>query len=218
MASDTKLYPGLHAYVDECLADFDRIPDERKRTLEKLAAFVEKQQQAGEEAKLTFICTHNSRRSHLSQVWAQTAASFYGIPKVATYSGGTEATAFNPRAVAALRRAGFRFEDETSDRNPVYKVTSHDGAAPMKAFSKVYSDDPNPQRDFCAVMTCSQADKACPSVKGASMRLTIPYEDPKAFDNTPQETEKYDERCQQIALEMLYVFSQVNRSKRLVIS
>ena len=136
MASDIKLYPGLEAYVDERVADFDRIPDERKRTLEKLATFVEKQQEVGEEAKLTFICTHNSRRSHLSQVWAQTAAWFYGIPKVATYSGGTEATAFNPRAVAALRRAGFQIDNETSGRNPVYKVTSHDGAATDEGFFK----------------------------------------------------------------------------------
>ena len=211
MASDVRLYRGLEAYVDERVADFDRIPDERKKTLEKLAAFVEKQQNAGEEAKLTFICTHNSRRSHLAQVWAQTAAGFYGAPMVATYSGGTEATAFDPRAVAALKRAGFRVENETNDSNPVYYVRTHDGAAPMRAYSKVYSDEPNPKRDFCAVMTCSQADKACPSVTGASMRIAIPYEDPKAFDDTPQETEKYDERCRQIALEMLYVFSQVNR-------
>ena len=211
MASDVRLYRGLEAYVDERVADFDRIPDERKKTLEKLAAFVEKRQKAGEEAKLIFICTHNSRRSHLAQVWAQTAAGFYGVPMVATYSGGTEATAFNPRGVAALKRAGFRVEKETNDSNPVYNLAHHDGAAPMRAFSKVYSDEPNPKRDFCAVMTCSQADKACPSVTGASMRIAIPYEDPKAFDDTPQETEKYDERCRQIALEMLYVFSQVNR-------
>ena len=34
-----------------------------------------------------------------------------------------------------------------------------------------------------------------------------PYDDPKAFDDTPAEAEKYDERSQQIAREMLYIFS-----------
>ncbi|MCK4776283.1 MAG: protein-tyrosine-phosphatase, partial [Candidatus Krumholzibacteria bacterium] len=66
--------------------------------------------------------------------------------------------------------------------------------------------------DFCAVMTCSQADKNCPVVVGASMRVAIPYDDPKAFDGTDQEAANYDERCRQISREMLYLFSAVNMS------
>jgi protein-tyrosine-phosphatase len=209
MANDIKLYNELEAYVEKRVAEFDQIPDERKKALEQLATFVQKQQKASQETKLVFICTHNSRRSHMSQIWAQTAAWFYGIPQVQTYSGGTEATAFNPRAVEALERAGFRIEKETDGRNPIYNVKFYDEARPMKAFSKVYSEATNPTTDFCAVMTCSQADKSCPSVEGASKRLAIPYDDPKAFDDTPQETRKYDERCQQIAREMLYLFSYV---------
>jgi hypothetical protein len=73
----------------------------------------------------------------------------------------------------------------------------------------VYADAANPQREFCAIMTCSQADEACPNVAGAANRIAIPYEDPKAADGTPEEAAVYDERCAQIARETLYAFSLV---------
>jgi hypothetical protein len=58
-------------------------------------------------------------------------------------------------------------------------------------------------------MVCAEANESCPIVPGADFRLGLPYQDPKAFDNTPQQNEKYDERCRQIAREMFYVFSQI---------
>ena len=145
----------------------------------------------------------------MSQLWAQTAAEYYGIPGVRTYSGGTEATAFNPRAVAAMRRAGFSVEPVSAGDNPLYQARNGPQQEPMAAFSKVYFDEANPQEDFCAMMTCSQADESCPIVKGASYRVSVPYDDPKAFDGTELESEKYDECCRQISREMLYPFSQV---------
>jgi arsenate reductase len=78
---------------------------------------------------------------------------------------------------------------------------------PLICFSKVYNAPPNPQAGFCAVMTCSQADKSCPLVQGSSLRVAIPYEDPKVADDTQKETAEYDKRCQQICREMLFVFS-----------
>jgi protein-tyrosine-phosphatase len=197
----------LRDYVTQRLAELGRIPEQRKELLEELARYVGERIAAGEKSNLIFICTHNSRRSHLSQIWASTAAEYFGVVGVRTFSGGTEATAFNPRAVSALERAGFRVEKEINGANPVYLVRYRENGPPMKAFSKVLDDRTNPSRDFCAVMTCSHADAACPTVLGASKRITITYEDPKDFDGTEQETEKYDERCRQIARELLYVFS-----------
>lgn len=91
---------------------------------------------AGEKAELIFICTHNSRRSHIAQVWAQTAATYYNVPNVVAYSGGTEATAFNPRAVKAMEEAGFKITKTTEGTNPVYEVRFSDDATFIKAFSK----------------------------------------------------------------------------------
>lgn len=203
------LMPALRTYTEQRAGEFSGISPERKEELQQIADFVRQHIQAGTTAKLTFICTHNSRRSHLAQVWAQTAAAYFEIPHVETFSGGTEATAFNPRAVAALKRAGFDIPEPSPGRNPHYQVSFASNAEPLDCFSKVYSESPNPAADFCAVMTCSQADKNCPVVAGAARRVAIPYDDPKANDGTPQESQKYDERCRQIAREMLYLFSRV---------
>jgi hypothetical protein len=206
---EAPLYADLKATIEAARGEFDRIPEERRQRLREISRFVEQRVSAGAPARLTFICTHNSRRSHMSQIWAQTAAHAYGVPNVETFSGGTEATAFNPRAVAAIERAGFRVDRTRESDNPVYHVRFDDGSPPMEAFSKVYDKAPNPTEDFAAVMTCSQADKNCPLVLGSAARIAIPYDDPKAFDGTDQEAAKYDERCRDIAREMLFVFAQV---------
>ncbi|MGF1533062.1 MAG: low molecular weight phosphatase family protein [Bernardetiaceae bacterium] len=204
-----KLNPKVSAYLDSCEKNFATISDERKAALREIIAFIAAQQQAEQPVKLTFICTHNSRRSHFAQVWAAAAAVYYSVPNVHTFSGGTEATAFNPRSVAALQRAGLSIQKTTEGDNPRYEVTIAEGEKPLVGFSKKYSNDPNPTKDFCAVMTCSSADEACPVVAGAAKRVAIPYEDPKKSDGRINETATYDERCQQIATEMLYVFSQL---------
>lgn len=202
-----RFYPKVTSYLDARIAEFDRVPADRREQLRRLTDYVAAQQAAGEPARMTFICTHNSRRSHLAQIWAAVAAERFGVEAVETYSGGTEATAFNPRAVEALTRAGLRIQATDESDNPRYEVRSGETVAPQAAFSKVYDELPNPTTGFCAVMTCTSADRACPTVAGASDRVAIPYEDPKAADNTPGETAKYDERSQQIAREMLFVFA-----------
>ena len=93
----------------------------------------------------------------MAQIWAHTAAHNLGKPRVETFSGGTEATAFDSRAVAALARAGFRVDTSGTGDNPVYRVRFSDDTDPMECFSKVYDRPPNPTQDFLAVMTCSQA-------------------------------------------------------------
>lgn len=205
----TKLYPDIRKNIRTAVGEFDEISEQRKEMLKELSAYVRSQNRLGKPVDLTFICTHNSRRSHMSQIWAQAAAAYCGIPNVTAYSGGTASTAFNPRAVAAMKRAGFRVEKTTEGENPIYHVRYSDEKPATTNFSKVYDSPPNPTKDFCAVMTCSAADKACPVVRGASLRVAVPFDDPKEFDDTNQEAAKYDERCRQICREMLYVFSQV---------
>ncbi len=208
-AAPPRFNPKLKTYLGQRIAEFDRIPANRKQDLQAIAAYVRLQNKADRPAKLVFICTHNSRRSHMAQIWAADAANYYGVSGVECFSGGTEGTAFNPRAVAALQRAGMDITKTGDDKNPRYQVEIADGIQPLICFSKKYGDDPNPSADFCAVMTCSTADKNCPTVEGSSLRVAIPYEDPKIADDTPQEAKKYDARCAQICREMLYLFSQV---------
>jgi arsenate reductase (thioredoxin) len=204
-----RLNEKLRQYVAGRVGEFDSIPAERRDQLRKLASYIRDKVKADRPARLIFICTHNSRRSQMCQLWAASAAAYFGVPHVENFSGGTEVTAFNSRAVAALRRAGFGIDDPATAQNPRYRVRFQDAGPELECFSKVYRDATNPRSDFCAVMTCSQADKQCPIVAAASERIALPFDDPKAFDGTPQETSKYDERCQQIARELLFVFSQV---------
>lgn len=200
------LYPELKRYIEETVQEFNQISEDRQSLLSDLSSYIKENQTAGNPVQLTFICTHNSRRSHISQIWAQTAAAFYGIPNIYCYSGGTEATAFHPNAVAAMQRSGFTVDQTTEADNPIYHVHLGEGIKPITAFSKVYNQAPNPTGNYGAIMTCSSADDACPIVQGAAKRIPIRYDDPKAADNTSHQTTTYDERCRQIAREMLYAF------------
>ncbi len=204
----TAFYPELKRYLTDATTRFDEIPSDRKEDLAKVADYIRERLSKSEPAKLTFICTHNSRRSHLSQIWAQVAAEYYGLASVETFSGGTEATAFNPRAVAAMQRCGIKIvADDPGATNPRYSIYTSDLSTPQICFSKAYGDPPNPSKDYCAVMTCSQADDACPLVMGCDLRMPIRYEDPKVADDTEFEAQRYDERSVQICGEMLYMMS-----------
>ena len=203
------MFQNLENYIAKNILDFSKIPPERKSTLETLAAFIELKINKGDTAELIYICTHNSRRSHFGQIWAATAAAYYGIQNIKVFSGGTEATAFNERSVAAIKRAGFQVLKTDDTSNPIYQIEYEENGPKLRAFSKKFDDLTNPKTGFCAVMTCSSADQACPIVFGADLRLTTKYDDPKAFDDTSEETKMYDERCQQIATECFYVFSKV---------
>jgi arsenate reductase len=206
---ENSILPALRICMKKFEGEFNQIPADRKSVISELTDFILSKSNVGQPINLNFICTHNSRRSHIAQIWAQTAAHYYGINNVRCYSGGTEATAFNPRAVTAMREAGFDIQASEDGTNPVYAVRFSDDAPAINAFSKKYDDEFNPKKDFAAVMTCSHADENCPLVAGAAKRIALTYEDPKDFDGTPQELAKYSERVREIGREILYAFSQV---------
>jgi arsenate reductase (thioredoxin) len=203
------LFPALNSVAEKLTKEFNQISIERKEILKELTTFIQQKKDAGQPVYLNFICTHNSRRSHISQLWAQAAAHFYSIENVNCFSGGTEATAFNPRSVKALQDAGFKIDMTKEGSSPMYEVSYAEDTAPVIAFSKKYDDPFNPQRDFAAIMTCSHADENCPLIVGASVRISTPFNDPKEFDGTPQESFKYAESVHLIGREMLYAFSQI---------
>lgn len=204
------LTPPLQATVEKLTLQFGQIPTERKELLMELANFIQ-QSPEDQSIYLNFICTHNSRRSHMAQLWSQAAAYHFGVKDVVCLSGGTEATTFNSRAVKAMQDAGFQISVTQNSDNPVYAVNYANDATPLVIFSKKYDDPFNNNPGFAAIMTCSHADENCPLVLGAKTRIAITYDDPKEFDNTPLESVKYAERVQQIGREMLFAFSQVKK-------
>lgn len=204
------MYASISDFFYAVSETFDEIPAKRRALLDHLSAYIRRKHEAERTTQLIIICTHNSRRSHIGQFMLAAAAEFYGATGIATYSGGTEATAFNPNAITALLGLGFEITTgDASVSNPRYGVSWSAGRVPAVAFSKKYEERPNPQEQFGAIMVCSEADEGCPFVPGADFRLALPFDDPKAFDGTPLQTQKYDERAREIGREMLYVMSRV---------
>ena len=222
----------LDNYWKKVEANLSAVPADRQDELKSLANYIVKSLKQDGTADLMFICTHNSRRSHFGQIWAAAAAHHLQIAGITTYSAGTEATAFNPRAIAAVERAGMivehipdpillqqqdtnnkqlRFVNAVDLNNKVMMITAGKGAKPIFCFSKTIDHLINPTADFGAIMTCSSADAACPTVRGANFRVAIPYIDPKVSDGKPEEAATYDERCFQIATEMLWVMKTVKK-------
>jgi hypothetical protein len=201
----------LQNYMQDLPLRFPNISEERKEKLEEMADYILLKMKASKPAKLLFICTHNSRRSHFAQIWTAVAAHYAGISTIGAYSGGTEVTAFNLRAVAALQRAGI-ITNQPQGKNPKYTLGFSRSAKPITCYSKRFDDPANPQRNFAAIMTCSEADADCPLVPGAELRVPLNYQDPKEWDNTPQEEALYDERCLQIATELFFMVNQVQEA------
>ncbi len=203
-----RLFSDLSTTVEK--AKRRKITPDRKDILKHLIEYIQEKVEQKEEVHLNFICTHNSRRSQFSQIWAQTAADYYGIP-AHCYSGGVEVTAFNERAVASIKRSGFSVSYQ-GESNPLYFVSySDDVDQPISAFSKLFDDPMNKADPFAAIMTCAHADENCPFIPGTEKRIAVRYNDPKEFDDTPLEVEKYDERSLEIASEMFYVFGSIKK-------
>jgi arsenate reductase (thioredoxin) len=200
------MFEKIKKYTDELVQEFDLIPNERKVLLERISHYIAEKKSKKKEINLMYVCTHNSRRSHFGQIWAAVATDYYNIPNVNTFSGGTEATAFNINAINSLKRVGFKIEQEDTNDNPRYRIFHDDSQKSSVCFSKVYDHPQNPEKEFAAIMTCGDAEENCPFIPGVELRIATTYEDPKTFDNTAQQDEKYDERCKQIARETMYVF------------
>jgi arsenate reductase len=190
--------------------DITTIPNERKKTLQPFVDYLQFKVSNHQEIRLIFICTHNSRRSHLSQIWGQTLALYFNVKNVFCYSGGTEATALFPVVAKTLKDQGYKIQTISESNNPVYAIKYAVNEHPVIGFSKNYEDNFNPQTGYAAIMTCSQADIGCPVIFGASERFSIPFDDPKVFDNTAEQAEKYREKSLQIATDLYYIFSQLN--------
>jgi hypothetical protein len=214
------LNPKVAAHADLLTTSFDLIDERHREAGEKLADWIARTYRPGQPLHVTVVCTGNSRRSILGATMGNVAAAYYGMPEIRFHSGGTAPTAFNARTVACLKAIGVEIEPtgkeaprgEPKTANPVYKVRWGQAGEPSleaTEFSKTYSDPSNPQDGFAALMVCGEADAACPFVKGAALRVSMPYLDPKIYDDGAYESIKYAERRDDIGRLMLSVMMRV---------
>lgn len=214
--SRRRLAPRLKAHADYLTTTFNLIDESHRQAGETIARWIIANHRPGMTLDLIVVCTGNSRRSLLGAAMGNLAAAYHGMPEIRFHSGGTAPSAFNRRAVAALRDVGFEVKPtgeeaargEPATANPIYRVRWGEGFETVE-FSKHYNDKANPQAGFAALMVCGEADASCPFVKGAALRVSMPYLDPKIYDDGAYETAKYAERRDDMGRLMLAVMMRV---------
>ncbi len=188
----------------------NELTEDRKVLLSKIAETIAKEYSKNEVVSLNFICTHNSRRSQLGQVWSYFAANYFNL-NINAFSGGTEVTAFYRNTVKTLQKVGFVFQlTDFSHQNPTYEISFKDANKTILGFSKLYSAPINTE-PFMAITTCNNADKNCPFIPTASHRFHLPFVDPKHSDGSDTQEETYLETSKQIAGEVYFIFATVKK-------
>lgn len=204
----------MFAKIQQCIDQLtpSQITEERKEILEEFIQCVQQHVDEKRPIRVSFICTHNSRRSHLAQIWAQTMAFYFGINQFVAFSAGTETTALYPVIVKTLESQGFEISNIAYGNNPVYAIKYSNAEHPIIGFSKEFACGFNPKDNYIAVTTCMDVESKCPVVIGATHRFAIAYDDPKVYDGTDLQASKYEERSLQIATEMFYVFASIDKN------
>ncbi len=209
LSDDARFLEPLRPMIRQTVGEMDQIPPDRREVLTQSAERIAESLRTDGTINLKFICTHNSRRSHLSQVWAEAAAAYFEISGITTSSGGTAVTACNPRTIRSLRRSGFSVVQTSPGDNPVYLLQYGEDAPVLRLYSKLHDAPEQPDRNFIAMLCCADADESCPEIPGALARVPLHYADPKSADGTPHEAAAYDQCSHLIAAEMFYLMSRV---------
>ena len=101
-----------------------RLTEERRELLIAISKKIADEYLDRGKVNLNFICTHNSRRSQLAQVWSFFYSEYFQLKNIFTYSGGTEATDFHRNTVKTLQKSGFLFDlIGFSHKNPKYLIS-----------------------------------------------------------------------------------------------
>ena len=186
------------------------LSEDRKILLLKISETISKEYKKEGIVNLNFICTHNSRRSQLGQVWGFYAADYFNL-NINNFSGGTDVTSFYRNTIKTLQKVSFTFHLENfSHQNPKYLISFNGSFKSILGFSKRYDhvDNTSP---FIAITTCNNADIKCPIITEATYRFHLPFEDPKTSDGTNLQDETYLKTNQQIAAEIYFIFARVKQ-------
>ncbi|MGY6649991.1 hypothetical protein [Wenyingzhuangia sp. IMCC45574] len=185
------------------------LANNREILLEKIANKIADTIKEKGNVNINFICTHNSRRSQFSQIWAYYAMEYFGIDTGNSFSSGTAVTAFHGNTIKALEHCGFKFSlEEFSHKNPKYIINYKGATKEVLGFSKLIENEIN-QSPFIAITTCDHADKNCPVIIDAEERFHLPYADPKTSDGASDQKETYINSSMLIAGEIGFIFKKV---------
>lgn len=202
------MYPKIELIISKLLVSFDSIPLPRKQKLIELACHLKLTLCSSNKLNLLFVCTHNSRRSHMGQLWGQLAANYYKMDNVNSFSAGTEVTELNSNVIEMLQKVGFMVSTFQTVSNPAYLIEFGQNQS-LTCFSKLIEHESNPKSDFFAIMMCTEAEANCPFVPGAIHRFGLPFDDPKVYDNTLKVSDAYLSTFEEIGIQILFLFNQI---------
>lgn len=216
--SREQMLPALREHAEYLATTYDMIGQSHLEASQQLADWLAANYDSQKPLHVIIVCTGNSRRSMLAAHMGNMAAAFHGLEAIRFHSGGTAPTAFNRRTIDSLKAIGFEItatgqeapRGEPQTANPKYRVVWGNGLEAFE-YSKHYSDSSNPASGFAAVMVCSEADSECPSVRGAAFRLSMPFLDPKTYDDGKYETAKYAERRDDVGRTLMATMATVRR-------
>lgn len=195
-------------FFEEAKANLS-ISDERLNLLTNIADKIVDEFEEREKININFVCTHNSRRSQMAQVWAFFAIEYFNLTNIFSFSGGTEVTAFHRNTVKSLQKSGFEFNVvDFSHQNPRYLISFKGSNKSLLGFSKLYDNEEN-SYPYIIVTTCDSADQNCPFIPDAIHRFHLPFVDPKLSDGTELQLETYLQTSKKIAGELFVVFNEV---------
>lgn len=184
----------------------------RLRALRSCGRALARAVQGSGSAVALAVCTHNSRRSQLAQVYLALALAEAGVADVRVDSAGTEVTAVASGIVGVLRERGFDVDGDYTVGNPRLAVRGH-GLA-LELWSKTLDEalTATDGAPVIAIMVCAAADDHCPYVPGAVYRARLPFDDPKRADHTPEAPAAYREAAEAIEAEMRVVAREAARA------
>ncbi len=201
----------LKKYINNIISTLENNSNDRKSLLLSISKYIRKKSINKNKVNLLFVCTHNSRRSQLAQVWSYVSSRYYKLNNIMTFSGGTEVSKFNLNAIDSLKRAGLEVKKNNEREKIFYLIKSSKDDSGLRCFSKKYNSDYNPNKNFISIITCSEADKECPVVKGADKKIFIPYKDPRFSEGSVLKKRIYDQCCFNIAQEMFFIMKNVKK-------
>jgi arsenate reductase len=139
--------------------------------------------------RILFLCTGNSARSQMAEAFLRK----YGGDQFEVFSAGLEPKEIHPLAIQVMKEIGVSLDGQYSKPLTLYMGKVH--------FSYL-------------ITVCDNAEKACPIFPGMGTRLHWPFEDPAAFQGTPQEKiEKFRSIRDQIEVKVKEWVSEFNNSE-----
>ena len=180
----------LDKYIDNL--DDIILRDYQKRRVKKISE--ELRGEINSCNKIVFICTHNSRRSQLCEVWGSILSKRFNLD-LSFFSAGTEKTEVCGEAIKSLERAGIEIGIGGKIKLMHNQIELH-----SKTLDEIKEDE------FIAIMTCSDAEKNCPVEPRSKKNIKLFYDDPKKYDGTIEASVEYDKTCRLIASELNAIF------------